>query len=744
MVINNERAENTLLNDGTTMRILIQSQGKPSAWTRQKEVVVDDRTVGLKKEPLQAPPEAILDEVRMIEAGETEQTAPEKDQNNPDKQASQGKTGGTEDSSFPAEAKVESTKETATDAPKLSDAAIADTKPASSDTVKTPSSKPSHSTKLDKPIIQPGTVSKQVTVIPQGKGVRPTELQRLQDSLAARKAAQIKAEEKEREAMLQAERERQAAQRKYREEIEKETRAEERARRQEDRAEQRKIREEKRKFEEERRSQMYKSIKDAASSKSNALSMREMRAMLQQNQFADQWTGMGENAQNWVFDATAPRGPSQTVTYTSRFVDRLSDITDDMCISGALSIKASKIGGSGRGSFIDSDKFKNSDLTFYISVKVINQTINFKDALEYKPIRGVNKDNFARIYGDSFISGFLEGGEFNAVVSMKILNKAKKTDIQAEAKVAFTAGPMSIEAEANVGIARENIESNTETTIQVSWCGGGHIKPMEQQWDLKSLMQAASRFPDLVADCPQRTYAILTKYDSLRSFIVRQPAAYSKLQYENAQIYTNVLMDTFMSYKALYKRLSDQILQVRHETMEVVPWDTKEAGDGTGSSALTETTSNTTRKCRFHGSPDDTFRFSATLSGLDEARKAIRRQMVRIVNEVDAIELDPKIATDEDHEEPFLSTTSFEARLPKVEVPERLRPKPMPLTGRRIVAKTQTEEERQRELEEEEKGPPIYAGPGPMEPEEATAFEKYAKLEPRIGEYFRATEAVGT
>ncbi|KAH7007267.1 hypothetical protein EDB80DRAFT_880775 [Ilyonectria destructans] len=216
------------------------------------------------------------------------------------------------------------------------------------------------------------------------------------------------------------------------------------------------------------------------------------------------------NEQDYVPDPNAPRGSSQTVTYTSWFIGRLSDITDD----------------------IDTDKFKESDLTFYIFVvKVVNQTINFKGGLEYKLMNFADKDDFAKVYGDCFISGFLEG----------------------EAKVAFTDGPVSVEAEANVGIAPENIESNTETTSQVGWCGGGHIKLMEQQWDIKSLMQAAARFPDLVADCPQRMYAILTKYDNLRSFVTRQPKAYSKLQYESAQIYMNVLMDAFMSYKALYK-----------------------------------------------------------------------------------------------------------------------------------------------------------------------------------------------
>lgn len=72
----------------------------------------------------------------------------------------------------------------------------------------------------------------------------------------------------------------------------------------------------------------------------------------------------------------------------------------------------------------------DSDLNFYISVKVINQTMNEKDRLVYKPLANNKKDlkgeEFMQIFGDSFISGFLEGGEFNAIVSMKVLNEDKK------------------------------------------------------------------------------------------------------------------------------------------------------------------------------------------------------------------------------------------------------------------------------------------------------------------------------
>ncbi|KAJ4006386.1 hypothetical protein NW766_010472 [Fusarium irregulare] len=156
---------------------------------------------------------------------------------------------------------------------------------------------------------------------------------------------------------------------------------------------------------------------------------------------------------------------------------QVTEVTDEMNISGSLSIKYGTIGGSGKGSFVDSDKFKESDLNFFISVKVINQSINIKDALVYQALPSVNEKNFVEVFGDCFISGFLEGGEFNALVSMKVLNKDKKTEIVAEAKVAMTIGPVELEAEAKVETAKRNIQSNTETTIQVGWSGGGSIKP---------------------------------------------------------------------------------------------------------------------------------------------------------------------------------------------------------------------------------------------------------------------------
>ena len=575
---------------------------------------------------------------------------------------------------------------------------------------------------------------------------------------------QARLDKAERLEMMKQEKERMAEQRAYQQKLELEAREEERQRQADEREEQRQIRKEKREYEAARRAATQKAISDAVAAKKDALTLEDLNKIKAQNQFADRFDGIVESDQQYTFDAAGARGPSQTVTYSSRFIDKLSDVTEDMAISGALSVKMAKIGGSGRGSFVDSDKFKQSDLNFYVSVKVANQTVNFKDALVYNPMRSIDIDNkdFNKIYGDSFISGFQEGGEFNAIISMKVHNKAKLLDIQAEAKVALTAGPVDITAEANVGIARTNLEMNTETTIQVSWCGGGHIKPMEQPWNIQSVMQAAARFPTLVADCPQRTYAILTKYDSLRSFVSRRPASYTPLQYENAQIYTNVLMDAFMSYKSSYKRLGDQVYSIQSKTLEIEPWASTDDENAYSTDSKTSSQANTAigqatasgdqvalLAAKKHAAAItaalDTTRFEASLRGLSDARKYIRRQMVYIVNEVDLIEKDPKIATDEDHEEPFQSPLLFETRLPSLKIPDALKPKSDPLGGRRIMAKTQTEEDMRQEQIEQDKldndSPGLYQVDQDLSTDETSSLDAVRKKVPMIGKHLQVSKA---
>lgn len=146
-----------------------------------------------------------------------------------------------------------------------------------------------------------------------------------------------------------------------------------------------------------------------------------------------------------------------------------------------------------------------------------------------------DKGKFAKAYGDCFNSGFLKGGKANAAISMKILNKAKKTDIQAEAKVAFTAGSMSVEAKANAGSGRENIESNTEIAFQASWCVVDTSNPCSRNGILRASCRRWRDAQTSSQTVPEEPITLI-KYGNLWSFVTRQPKAYSRLQYESAQI----------------------------------------------------------------------------------------------------------------------------------------------------------------------------------------------------------------
>ncbi|KAM0227454.1 hypothetical protein ACHAPO_011516 [Fusarium lateritium] len=436
----------------------------------------------------------------------------------------------------------------------------------------------------------------------------------------------------------------------------------------------------------------------SAETKRNILLLEKKRMRLAR--IKTNGTGLKGRKLRGTVKALSQRGPSQIVTYSSRFVNKISEITDDMNTSGSLSIKYGSIGGKGKGSFVDSDKFKESDLNFFISVKVINQSINIKDALVFQGLPSVDQSNFRSVFGDCYIAGFLEGGEFNALVSMKVVNKAKVMSIQAEAKVALSVGAADLKAKAKVDINKSNFSSQTETTIQVGWSGGGHIKPMDQPWTIQSLMETAARFPDLVASTPQRTY-----------FMALKPPALTPMYYENASIYTNALLDAYMDYKNIYSNIGTQLFDIQAGTKKLEPFKEND---------LKFTTSADI------GKNDIELPFAATIKGLDLARRACRFQMIKIVNEVDAVEKNPSIAANETRPEAYQSTIVFRERMPVVTNVQKM--PHLKIFG--------TEEPPPKLMEPKEDD-------GMKEPELAKA-DSYLETQPDIGVSMRLAPMVGS
>ncbi|KAJ5646646.1 hypothetical protein N7490_003018 [Penicillium lividum] len=361
-----------------------------------------------------------------------------------------------------------------------------------------------------------------------------------------------------------------------------------------------------------------------------------------------------------------------------------------MNISGSLSIKTATIGGKANGSYVDSDKFKSSDINFHLQVKVTNQVVEPGNYCIFNKIPQISKEKFNEIYGDTFISGWESGGELNAIISMKIADKSKVFNIKASLEAELNTPSVSGSVKGDFEKTKNEITSNTETTIAVNWSGGGRIKDPTEDWSISSLKKAAAAFPDLVAITPQRTYAILTKYTALESFHL-QNRGFSPLEYENAGVYTASLLDNYMDYKSLWKQISfasyelesnratielaqpsqdvydlakikGPLASVKKSVQRLLEGSTKESlalakkKEEVEAAALSNQT-ETAKPFEF---------LPASFAGLIKARQMCRIEMAKIVNEVDAVAEDPMVAADATRDLHFLNPLVFKQLVPVV------------------------------------------------------------------------------
>ena len=257
----------------------------------------------------------------------------------------------------------------------------------------------------------------------------------------------------------------------------------------------------------------------------------------------------------------------QIVTYSSRMVDNVSDIIQALNISSSASIKYGTIKGAGSASIVNENKVNQSDLNYIVTVKVTNETSPVADKMTFNPIPEMENSKFTDVFGDCFISGFTEGGEFSAIVSIKVSDKSKVSAVKAaaEAEIAIAAAPgLSVGTKNNLDKSKSDVWDDTETTISVNWAGGGDLKPADEKWDLATVVDVATRFPHLVQTCAQRTSAVLTRYTSLRSFNeanARNPPEdkFRILDYDLCSLYTQDLLSAFLAYKNIWAELSDMM-----------------------------------------------------------------------------------------------------------------------------------------------------------------------------------------
>lgn len=388
----------------------------------------------------------------------------------------------------------------------------------------------------------------------------------------------------------------------------------------------------------------------------------------------------------------------QSVTYKTSVVDKVTDVTSAMNINAAFAIKYDTFNADGKGDFINTSKIKESDASFLISVKVVNQVVYDHSLTKFHAISGLKTSNFTDVYGDSFIAGFQEGGEFTAVISVKGKDKTQSDMIKADAAISFTKDKLDLKASGTFGKDSTDFLKENETTISVSWSGGGqHLKPSDQDWTFETMKAAALKFPELVAKTPLRTYAILTKYTALRSFHATNIQV-TLPYFEKAGVYTAILQEAYLDYKTIAKNL--QVLaydaSARIQTLEQSPIAADVAKQATKTTTEAASQENpvaaedstelkvpepeedgvvSLSSSVNGGATDETLAmamtplrihepYPPTIQGLEAARTDCRYMLNRIVAEVDAVSRNPDIATDEKRRLPYMSPFLFKELIP--------------------------------------------------------------------------------
>jgi hypothetical protein len=117
------------------------------------------------------------------------------------------------------------------------------------------------------------------------------------------------------------------------------------------------------------------------------------------------------------------------------------------------------------GHYTNNEALKDADATYDITVKVTNQRLVAPNVTEFHPIPNIEESRFNEIYGDCFISGFLEGGVFHATVACKNIVDSKSTDMGGEISVKAKVAGLDIKGKVEAGLTSGSEKKEYRSTI---------------------------------------------------------------------------------------------------------------------------------------------------------------------------------------------------------------------------------------------------------------------------------------
>ena len=173
-----------------------------------------------------------------------------------------------------------------------------------------------------------------------------------------------------------------------------------------------------------------------------------------------------------------------------------------------------------RLAFVSLENMKGSDLNYLVQVKVTSQHLEANNLNQIRKIPGIKPSDFTEVYGDSFVSGFIEGGEFTALLSIKVDSLYDIPAVRLAIQLAFTdmesgenaSGQFDLQKlieDGKVSVLFRYFKVSFRLAVLIScsvaWIGDTTQDPADIEWTIEEVRLAAMEFPQKVALYPQRT-----------------------------------------------------------------------------------------------------------------------------------------------------------------------------------------------------------------------------------------------
>ncbi|KAG9242249.1 hypothetical protein BJ878DRAFT_516481 [Calycina marina] len=255
-----------------------------------------------------------------------------------------------------------------------------------------------------------------------------------------------------------------------------------------------------------------------------------------------------------LFDVSRPSSQSQKIEWITKFVDTVTEVADSMNVSGAVLVKENGTLDSSTGAFVNLDSMKDSDLNYLVQVKVTSKHLEADHLNQIREIEGISPADVTEVYGDTFVSGFIEGGEFTALLSVKVDGEHDLPAVKQALETLFNNLENGEPDSGQYDMQKLLLDATTTTRISVAWIGDTTQDPSDIEWSVQEVREAAEDFPSKVGLCPQRIHAVLTPYAKLSSYI-QMTNSKNIVDYGSVKAYTDKLLDDYFEYKNIWKQI---------------------------------------------------------------------------------------------------------------------------------------------------------------------------------------------